>query len=181
MNLPKDWWNYFICFDVESMGLHGPAFAVGAVVFKDGIEIETLFARTKDFYSIRFDQEDFSWVNENVLPNLEPPTHDSGLGMEDALWELWIRHSAEGAVLVADVIWPVEAKFLSDIINPYKGNFVERKWKGPYPLIDVASIFAALGEPPQTDRLEDELPVHHPVSDARRSARKLLAVLRDRK
>lgn len=179
MNLPKEWWNYFICFDVESIGLHGQGLAVGAVVFKDGIEIDSFFARAKRFkvpHSV--DHEDFTWLNKNVLPHLDPPTHDYDWDMKETFWELWIKHRDEGAVLVADVAWPVETRFLNHCVHQY---LIERKWKGPYPLIDVASIFAVLGEPPQSDRLEDELPVHHPVADARRSARKLLAVLRDRK
>jgi hypothetical protein len=178
MNLPKEWWNYFICFDVESMGLHGPAFAVGAVVYKNGIEIESFFARAKDFQILHsIDEEDFTWIHKNVLPYLESATHSDDWKMRDDFWKLWIKHSTQGAVMVADVAWPVEANFLSRCVF----HKSERKWKGPYPLIDAASVFAILGEPPQSDRLEDELPVHHPVSDARRSARKLLEVIRTRR
>ena len=29
----------FVCFDVESVGLHGPAFSVGAVHVLDGVDL----------------------------------------------------------------------------------------------------------------------------------------------
>lgn len=178
-SLPKEWWDYFICLDVESMGLHGPWFAVGAVVYKDGIEIEKFFGRVKDINLVGTLTEDVLWVAQNVLPHLPEPTHDE-FDLREDFWKLWRKHDKQGAVMVADVAWPVEGYFLNTLVR-YSPNKSKRQWKAPYPLIDAASIFAVLGEPPQTNRLEDELPVHHPVADARRSARKLLEVIRTRR
>ncbi len=173
------WWNYIVSFDVESWGLHGPSFAVGAVVFKEGVEVETFYARGPDPYSwtgaTRTD-EDAVWVQENLLPVLDPETHDNTKSMREAFWRWWRLHQDEGAVLVSDVPWPVEANFLSDCIG---ADRKDRKWKGPYPLIDVASILAATFCDPLdlVKRKEDELPAHHPVKDARQSGRQLISAM----
>jgi hypothetical protein len=52
---------------------------------------------------------------------------------------------------------------------------------GPYPLHEIASFMTAAGMDPMATyaRLPDELPKHHPLADARQSARLLwLAVSR---
>ena len=61
-----------------------------------------------------------------------------------------------------------------------KLNHKEREWQGPYPLHDLASVILALGGNALelTERLPDELPAHHPLMDARQSARQLVACLK---
>ena len=78
---------------------------------------------------------------------------------------------------MADCAWPVEANFLSACV---KLNHKEREWQGPYPLHDLASVLLALGADALavTERLPDELPAHHPLMDARQSARQLVACLK---
>jgi hypothetical protein len=68
----------------------------------------------------------------------------------------------------------VEANFLSACVRL---NHAEREWQGPYPLHDLASVLLALGADALavTERLPDELPAHHPLMDARQSARQLVA------
>ena len=173
----EGWWNYIVSFDVESWGLHGPGFAVGAVVFKEGVEVETFYARYPDpqMWGI-ISQGDIDWVRQNVIPHLDPPTHDRRQAMREAFWLWWQQHQAAGAVLVSDVPWPVEANFLSAHVTDERGIGTP-KW--PYPLIDVASILAATGCDPleRVARKADELPAHNPVKDARQSGRQLLSAL----
>lgn len=180
MNLPRRWWNYIVVIDCESTGLHGRTFAVGAVVFKDGVETEAFFGYTHNHVSeagthhIAFphDEDDVRWVQKNVLVHFEgiQPTDVHSRAMKDRFWKFWQRHADAGAVLVADVPWPVEAAFLSECI---RWDFPSRKWQGPYPLIDVASILAFAGE----EYLPEDDTAHHPVHDARRSAHTLLSAI----
>lgn len=164
----------FMVFDVESIGLHGEGFAVGWVVLSSahGTLTEGLLSCSPDLCVGT--PANRTWVNENVAP-LEH-TSPSREHLLNVFWENW-RHWAErGALLVADCSWPVEANFLSACIA-LKPE--EREWQGPYPLHDLASVLLAHGEDPLaiTPRRSDELPAHHPLMDARLSARQLLSAL----
>lgn len=161
----------WLVFDVESCGLHGEGFAVGWVVvdgdgglLADGIAV----SRTHDPLP--------PWVIENVVPNLPRATHTTELEVRDAFWGVWFDWKRRGALLAADVAWPVEARFLAACVDD---NPAERDWDGPYPLIDIASIRLAAGLDPLAvvERLPNELPVHNPLADARQSARLLIEAL----
>ncbi len=121
-------------------------------------------------------------------------------------WERWLEQRAAGAELWADVPWPVEARFLaacvedgldwsahgpSALVAAEGGDVnlpaVTREAEAPYPLLDVRSLVEAVaimdrGRPVQLEDepTEDDAPtlVHHPLSDARQSAKKLLQVER---
>lgn len=166
--------NPFMVFDVESIGLHGEGFAVAwVVVSRDGKRLnEGCLSCNPD----QCDGTDESrlWVGENVPPLVcTNPTKES---LRNEFWQVWRHWADQGAVLVADCAWPVEANFLSECV---KQNHAEREWQGPYPLHDLASILLIAGDDPLaiTERLPDELPAHHPLMDARQSARQLLNCL----
>ena len=55
-----------------------------------------------------------------------------------------------------------------------------REWQGPYPLHDLASVLLALGADALAvaERRPNELPAHHPLMDARQSARQLVECLK---
>lgn len=167
---------FFMVFDVESVGLHGVGFAVGWVVVSSrGTEVEKGKAYTPAA-SQPGTPDSHKWVAENV-GDLGLPVKRTRREVRDAFWQAWMHWKAQGAVLAADCPWPVEARFLIDCVNDAPE---EREWQGPYPLIDVASVRLAVGlDPLGTDsRLADELPVHDPLADARQSARLLLEALR---
>lgn len=165
----------FMVFDVESVGLHGDAFAVGwTVVNRDGDRLgEGCISCPIDLCN--GDDRNRVWVEQNV-PKLVV-TNPTPEDLRDSFWKEWIYWSTQGAVLVADCSWPVEANFLSSCV---KMSPEEREWTGPYPLHDLASMLLIFGVDPRatTDRLPDELPAHHPQMDARQSARHLVACLR---
>ncbi|MEB3169231.1 MAG: hypothetical protein VKK97_10945 [Synechococcaceae cyanobacterium] len=165
----------FMVFDVESIGLHGDGFAVGwVVVNRDGERLEEGCLSCGPELCIGTDQ-DRRWVSENVPPLLiNSPTK---FHVRNGFWHAWRRWADQGAVLVADCAWPVEANFLSACVRQ---NRAEREREGPYPLHDLASVLLALGKDPleATPRNEDELPVHHPLMDARQSARQLIECLK---
>lgn len=166
----------FMVFDVESIGLHGDGFAVAwVVVNRSGQRLgEGCMACPRDLCAGT--DESRLWVNENVPPlEVTSPTPQH---LRNAFWHQWRYWADQGAVLVADCAWPVEANFLSACVRL---NHAEREWQGPYPLHDLASVLLALGADALavTERLPDEVPAHHPLMDARQSARQLVEALRD--
>jgi len=162
----------FMVFDVESVGLHGDGFAVAWVVVTESGQRLQEGCLSCDPAQCDGTRENHQWVRENVplLERTSPTKHH----LRDAFWHAWRSWADLGAVLVADCAWPVEANFLSACVAQ---NHTEREWQGPYPLHDLASVLLALGAADPlavTERLPDELPAHHPLMDARQSARQLL-------
>ena len=164
----------FMVFDVESIGLHGDGFAVAwVVVNREGERLgEGCMACPRDLCAGT--AESRLWVDENVPPlEVTSPTLQH---LRNTFWHAWRYWADQGAVLVADCAWPVEANFLSACVRL---NHAEREWQGPYPLHDLASVLLTRGADALavTERLPDELPAHHPLMDARQSARQLLFAL----
>lgn len=165
---------FFFVFDVESLGLHGEGFAVaGAVLSKGGINVEE-FCYCSDRRFAQGAMDDRQWVDANV-PQMEI-THPATRALRSAFWEKWCWWKKEGAVMVADCNWPVEARFLSQCVDDAKEV---RNWEGPYPILDLGSILFANGKDPLAEfpRLPSELPKHHPLMDARQSARILMETI----
>lgn len=164
---------YFV-FDVESIGLHGEGFAFGAVVVTlDGVEVEQASAHTSSA-NAGGGKKGREWVRVNV-PKLYSDRLESPRAVRNAFWEFWAYWQDRAVVMAADCTWPVEANFLSACV----ADDPDRAWKGPYPLIDVASVRMARGfDPLETcERLESE-PAHDPMGDARHSARLLVEAMR---
>jgi hypothetical protein len=111
----------------------------------------------------------------NVIPHLPNEiTHDSPTALYEAIYQVWMRIKGEykEVLAIADCSYPVETSFFATMI---KFNEQEREWTGPYPLHEVATalLMARINReeyPPQPE----ELPVHHPVNDARYSSRLFL-------
>lgn len=165
----------FMVFDVESVGLHGEGFAVAwVVVSSDGEQLDEGVIGCDPALCSGTD-ENRLWARENVpqLPHSSPTKQH----LRNTFWHVWRHWADQGAVLVADCAWPVEANFLSECVRL---NHREREWQGPYPLHDLASVMLANGRDPlaTNERLEDEKPAHHPLMDARQSARLLVQALK---
>lgn len=158
-------------FDVESIGLFGEGFAVAGGVYVNGVAKEE-FCFCCPAHSAQGDQAGREWVAANV-PALGI-THPRPIELRDAFWkEMQIaRNRYPGLIVAADCNWPVEANFLTACVRQ---DLVNRTWTGPYPFVDIDSILLAGGWDPATveKRMDDELPVHHPLMDARHSARLL--------
>lgn len=166
--------DFYIVFDVESVGLHGEGFAVGAVV----LDLEGNQHEQVEFscppYAARGSSEGFNWVANNC-PKLRK-THQSPRQVRAAFWRFWLVWQAKSAVLVADCAWPVEARFLLDCVGDKP---LEREWRGPYPLLDLACFLVAKGKDPleKRERKPNEMPEHSPLADALQSARTLTETL----
>lgn len=164
----------YMIFDVESIGLHGEGFAVGWVVVNgDGNELEAGLLHC-DPHTAFGTGRDREWVLENV------PQFDKEFGYCDSpavvrasFWYKWEQWKERGATLWADCAWPVEARFLAQCVDDDR---IERGWRGPYPLHEIATAALMCGRDPLVaiNRLPNELPAHNPLNDARQSARMFL-------
>lgn len=173
MNEPSK--DKYMVFDVESVGLHGEGFAVGFVVVDSlgkPLAEHCIFCNPD---TAQGNDDGRDWVKTNC-PELSGVKRISPIQVRNSFWSHYQIWKAQGAILVADCAWPVEARFLAQCIDDHAE---QRQWEGPYPLHDLASILIAKGKDPLTKfpRLKTELPEHDPLNDARQSARILIEIL----
>lgn len=165
----------FFIFDVESIGLHGEAFAVaGGIYYNGACQYEFCFSCPIDDAS--GDPDDREWIKHNV-PVMDQ-THRLPSKIREAFWSEWEKAKKQypGIVAAAECLWPVEAGFF---ISCIRDNMPDRKWQGPYPFHDISSVMLAAGMDPMRtyERKPSELPAHHPLGDTRQSARLLYEAL----
>lgn len=166
---------FWFVFDVESIGLHGEGFSVGVVVIdSDGYEPEAVRYSCPPSEA-KGDDDGRLWVAKNC-PIVAMPTHPNPEALRDAFWHFWGHWKGHGAIMAADCPWPVEARFLAACVDQEP----DRAWRGPYPLIDVASVLVACGIDPMQEfpRIAGETPIHDALADARQSARLLTEALK---
>ena len=167
--------NPYFVFDVESIGLHGEAFAVAGGVYINGAA-QSEFRFCCPLEEAAGDDSDREWVKANV-PVMEI-THRSNPALREAFWQVWEDAKARypGIAMAGECIWPVEASFVAACV---KQDIAARKWKGPYPFHDISSIMFAAGMDPMAtyERQASEKPAHEPLADARQSARLLATAL----
>lgn len=166
----------FFVFDVESVGLHGEAFAVaGGIYINAAAQSEFRFCCPLE--EAKGDDDDREWVKANV-PVMEI-THRHPAAVREAFWSEWEKAKKwyPGITMAGECIWPVEAGFVAACIRQ---EITDRKWSGPYPFHEIASVMLAAGMDPMAtyDREESEKPAHEPLADARQSARLLATALR---
>lgn len=165
----------FFVFDVESVGLHGEAFAVAGGIYINGAA-QSEFRFCCPIEEAYGDAEDREWVKANV-PVMEI-THRNPACVRGAFWVEWEKAKKRypDITMAGECIWPVEAGFVSRCIHEGYG----RKWSGPYPFHEIASVMLAAGMDPMAtyEREESEKPAHEPLADARQSARLLATALR---
>lgn len=164
---------HFLVFDVESIGIHGEGYAVGALVCRAGSCIqECSFWAACDPAKAAGDDEDRKWIADNIPPIAT--THETPAEVRAAFWRYWLEQKARipNLVMAAECGWPVEARFLAACVDE---QMPASKWAGPYPLHEVASFMEAAGMDVMAtyERQSHELPRHHPLADARLSARLL--------
>jgi hypothetical protein len=129
MNMKK---NIFM-FDVEATSLYGKGFAVAAIITTQKGEIIETF----EMMAFENLQDCDSWVVKNVLPGLSGmPLVSSREALRTHFFDFYKRHK-EDCEIWADCCYPVEVKFLMDIVKDRKE---QRKFDMPYPLMDVSTI-----------------------------------------
>lgn len=163
----------FFVFDVESIGLHGEAFAVAGGITDGvgGLTHEFLFVCPPEL--AKGLPEDYRWVQANC-PRFPDYNCVNVAEVRQKFWKMW--HTAKEVfpdiTMAVECGWPVEANFLRMCIDDLPDD---ERFSGPYPLHEIASFMLTAGMDPMAtyDRLPDELPKHHPLKDARQSARLL--------
>lgn len=146
-------------FDVESMGLHGDAFWVAACTSVGGTVISTFEASIDRHVLPIGSVADLEWVTQNVPVSVV--THDDPVDFRQAFWDYYIQQRDAGAMIAADVPWPVEGRFLNDVVMDRPN---QRKWLAPYPLIDIQTAMKLAGVV-----LPKQENAHHPMADVMHS------------
>lgn len=164
-------------FDVESVGLHGEAFAVAWVRADCRLNEVGWGALHIPIVQAEGDESSREWVRENVSIPAGSVECESPRVLRDTFWAAWTNARVGRVPLLAECLWPVEANFLSRCIADATWD---RGWDGPYPFHDIASIRLTAGFDPLAaePRLEGELPAHDPLADARQSLRLLREAVR---
>lgn len=154
---------YFV-FDVESAGLFGEGFAVGYAVVDDGdFFVHASDWRTAGIGAVECSESDGDWLRHNLPADVLFPEKPLSLNQLRAWFETELE-KFPGCMLASDCAFPVETNWL-----------LACKIQ-PYPLIDVSTALLVAGKDPvgTYERKPLELPAHHPMHDARQSARVLL-------
>jgi hypothetical protein len=169
-----------LSFDLESNGLHGQAFAVGAVVMDMQGNIKDKFtARIKIYGPVD------EWVEKNVMPAISdmPITHASYKDMCNSFWRWFVNAQSASDYVVVSNGYPVEYRFLLDC---QQLDLDERYWQHPFPLIDLSSLQLGAGGQSSTSKKdlktraakEQNLVNHHPLDDAKVTAIAAIEALR---
>lgn len=155
---------YFV-FDVESGGLFGDGFAFGyCVVTEEGKEIEAGWMGSTVSSLNSIVKSDQDWLEKN-LPNevlfSRRPLSMTRPQLLKMLKMMMERAKQNGWLVVTDCGYPVETGMLREAEAEV------------YPLFDVSTALLMAGKDPigTFERLPNELPKHHPLADARQSAR----------
>lgn len=157
-------------FDVESMGLLGPPFAVGWVVLEDGVETSSGYASIdhRSFPTSVCSPEEYAWLEQNVFPVLPPPVQGSTpKGMYSAFWNAWLDCGRNRSFMLIENGFPVEMNFLRELVNYDRTRLPVGR---PLPISDISSVYPIIGV--ELERTALELPAHNPINDARFTARK---------
>lgn len=128
--------------DAETNGLHGQPFAIGAIVtHDDGVHA---------LYETRcaIDGPVDPWVAANVLPALTTvdmfPGDANPYPLMLASFAAWFDAHKDGAVVIAHVGVPVEARLFADMVHVLGRD----PFSGPFPLHDLATLLYAAGHDP---------------------------------
>ncbi|MBA2851797.1 hypothetical protein HNP86_001956 [Methanococcus maripaludis] len=125
--------------DVESNGLRGKPFAVSLIRQHADGTIQKVSCRCPC-------ENPNPWVAENVLPYMAvPETHKTYEEMLVAVGNAF-HNLKNGAVVIAHCGAPVEATLFDEL---YKAN-VMGEFDGPFPLHELATVLAVLGENPHS-------------------------------
>jgi len=158
----------WMVFDVEAVGLYGESWAFGYIILDHyGDKLDEGLVAT-DWRKLPGRPSDHEWLRQNIPPI--PFDAASPEEVRSAFWKVYT--SDPSLVLVADVSFPVETNFLQKAV--VENNGYERS---PYPLIDISSILLARFKDPvgYFPRIEEEIPAHNPLHDARQSGRIFIA------
>lgn len=124
-------------FDVESTELYGKGFAFSAIVSDiKGNLIDTLTATVK-LNDVK--KEACEFVLEKVIPAFEEfnmKIVNDYKELRTLFYNFYMKYK-DDCMIFSDCNYPVETKFLADIVTDDEEN---RKWNMPYPLYDACNF-----------------------------------------
>ena len=128
-----------LSFDVESNGLHGPAFAVAGLLLDDTGKTLSSFAGRCPIVG-----EIDEFVAAEVIPQFTDLTaaYPDGRAMRDAFWDWYVAAKKAADMVVVQNGYPVEARFL---IACQEDDLEARYWDHPFPMIDLTSLLWQIG------------------------------------
>ena len=157
----------FLSFDLETNGLHGNVFAVGAVVVDArGNVLDKFAARCPLEHDVD------TWVKANVFPVIHdmPVTHTEQKELRHDFWKWYLQAEPKCDYVLVSNGYPVEYRFL---LQCQEDDLENRYWQHPFPILDLTSILIATGhESLAKSQLissiirEGKFARHHPVDDA---------------
>lgn len=160
-----------LSFDLESNGLHGEVFAVGAILMDAEGKVYAQFeGRTKIVGQVD------AWVEKNVLPAINdmPVTHTTYKDLREDFWKWYLKTEPECDYVLVSNGYPVEYRFL---LKCQEENLTERYWQHPFPILDLTSLLLLVGDNQvNKDNLVEEIirsgnfSKHHPLHDAKIAA-----------
>ena len=160
-----------LCFDLETNGLHGEVFAIGAVVIDaQGKVLDQFTGRAK----IKEPVDD--WVEKNVIPSIKNMlvTHGSYRDLREAFWRWYLQAEPKSDYILVSNGYPVEYRFL---IKCQEEDLEERYWQHPFPILDLFSLLIQAGINPADKRVlksaisnSQEFLLHNPLDDAKVTA-----------
>lgn len=135
MELPISSNEKIMVVDAETDGLYGDFVSIGAVVYDDQL-VTTMFNGV-------WMKETFndSWADEHVKPILldakdNLTTYSNEEDLMNAFWDFYSQHR-ETCRTIGYTIYPVECRLFQRCVEK---NLEERRFQGPYPLYDLASM-----------------------------------------
>ena len=166
---PINYKTKLLSFDLESNGLHGKVFAVGAVVMDaDGQVLEEFSGRTE------IDKPVDAFVAENILPVLKdmPITYKTADELRESFWQWYIKIEPSADYVIVNNGYPVEYRYL---IQAQETDLDKRYWQHPFPILDLSSllIIAGLDKKTVKQRVSEKFgnevvgSLHHPLYDAK--------------
>ena len=179
-----------ISIDVESNGLYGQPFCVGAIEMDwGGRVIAEYIGRCP------IDEVEDDWVKENVLPKIcDIKEKHSNLAALEISFRGWFARTVESyerkgmePIILVDVGFPVDHAFLYGVFESIRHKSPEIvESLSPYPLFDLASILAGASHDPDVNRGDfskgmrssERMDPHHPLTDAELSALCLVRTIR---
>lgn len=157
-----------LSFDLETNGLHGNAFAVGAVVMSaDGTVHDQFTGRCGLAEAVD------DWVQAHVLPVIgDMPIKYAGYReLREAFWAWYLQAEPQADYVLVSNGYPVEYRFL---LQCQEEDIEGRYWQHPFPILDLTSLLIASGhEPGDKNQLvarvikAGKFSRHHPLHDAK--------------
>lgn len=161
-----------LSFDLETNGLHGNAFAVGAVVIDAKGKVHDQFTGR-----CRLTAKVDPWVKTNVLPAIVdmPISHANSRELREAFWHWYLQAEAKSDYVLVNNGYPVEYRFL---IQCQEENLDERYWQHPFPILDLFSLLIQVGYRSTSSRnkliaemlKQERYSIHNPLHDAKLAA-----------